>query len=58
MFYLPTASRSDMEIVILEDDDLMAEFDETKLMASDYTDDEMRSTIQAWVEAGDECASA
>ena len=32
-----------------------ATLDEARLLAAEYTDDELRAAVTAWVAAGDEC---
>ena len=50
MLYIPTATRSELEVEFLVNDDLMAKVDEQKFMASGYSDDELRIIVQAWIE--------
>ena len=58
MFIDSNTSRADLEAAIVGDADLYAQFDEGRLLAGGYSDDEMRETIISWIAAGDECASA
>lgn len=48
-------NRADLEVEILNNDDLYKMFDKDKLMASKYSDDELRDIIREWILAGDEC---
>lgn len=51
-----TASRSDLEVAILEEDGLYNSLDEERFLAGGYSDDELRDAIREWILAGDECA--
>lgn len=50
------SSRADLEAAIINEASLYVSFDEQKLLSGEYTDDELRARIVAWIEAGDECA--
>ena len=50
-------TRSEMEVAIIADKFLYAQFDERRLLDGGYSDEQMREVMQAWVEAGDECAN-
>ncbi len=54
MFIDANTSRTDLEIAIISEQDLYEQFDEQKLLNSEYTDDELRNTIIDWIEGGDE----
>jgi hypothetical protein len=55
---IETMTRADLEVTILEEQSLYERFDETRLMASGYSDAEYREIISAWIQDGDECAGA
>jgi len=50
-----SASRTELEGVIVGDGALYAQFNETRLLNDGYTTDEMRQIVMAWIAAGDEC---
>lgn len=49
-------NRADLEIAILSEDGLYAEFDEQKLLNGGYTTEELRTKVIGWIEAGKEFA--
>ena len=56
MFIDENTSRADLEGIIVSEPGLYAQFNETRLLNDGYTTQEMLQIIQAWIEAGDECA--
>lgn len=52
---LSAMSRTDLEVVILEEDLLPSDAAGCAAVAA-MTDDELRAVIGAWIEAGDECS--
>ena len=53
---LETMSQVDLEIVILENSDLYAMFDEQRLLNSEYSLEQMKEIVGTWIEQGDECS--
>lgn len=53
MMTVAAMTRADLEVAILEQDDLMGL---TEKQIGAMTTEELRAHVQAWVEAGDECA--
>jgi len=51
-----TTSREKLEVAILAEDSLYAQFDEQKLLNGGYTTEELRAVVVGWIEAGDELA--
>lgn len=54
---LADMTRADLEIAIIENDVLYRSFDEPRLLAGGYSDNELRAVITEWIAAGDECAA-
>jgi len=50
--------RTELEAVIIGDDQLYRTFDEARLLNDGYTTEEMREIVVAWISAGDECGAA
>ncbi len=55
---LATMTRADLEVAILEDSILPCDTAADLEAIGRMTDEELRSAVQSWIEAGDECASA
>ena len=53
--FVPTMTRPELECFIIGERSLFAMFDEARLLAAEYTDDELRAVVGEWVAAGDEC---
>ena len=53
--FAPTMTRPELECLIIGEPTLFATLDEARLLAAEYTDDELRAAVTAWVAAGDEC---
>ena len=53
--FVPTMTRPELECFIIGERTLFAMFDEYRLLAAEYTDDELRAVVTEWVAAGDEC---
>lgn len=53
--FVPTMTRPELECLIIGEPTLFATLDEARLLAAEYTDDELRAAVTAWVAAGDEC---
>ncbi len=53
--FVPTMTRPELECLIIGERSLFAMFDEARLLAAEYTDDELRAVVGEWVAAGDEC---
>lgn len=51
---LESATRSDLEVTILDNNDLYVKFDEERLMSGGYTDEEYRVIILDWMVERDE----
>ena len=49
-------TQAELEVAILSDKSLYAEYNEDRLMNGGYTLEQMKEIAQAWVEAGDECS--
>jgi len=54
MLYVPTATREQMEDVVMQDEELLALFG---YALHAYTTEQIRANLQMWVEAGDEFAT-
>ena len=50
-------TQAELEVAILSDKSLYAEYNEDRLMNGGYTLEQMKEIAQAWVEAGDECSN-
>jgi hypothetical protein len=54
MFINEKTSRSDLEVIILDNDELYKSFDENKLLNGLYTTQELLDKITEWIESGNE----
>lgn len=51
---IDTATRRELENMIVLEDGLYERFDEQKLLSQQYTDSELRAIIRQWITDGDE----
>ena len=51
---LATMTRAELEAEIITNESLYAMFDEARLLAGEYTTEEMRAIVAAWIEEGSE----
>lgn len=58
MLNIATATKTELETEICCNSELYGLVDEQKLLSEQYTLEELREIISAWIEAGDECSAA